>query len=211
MNTEFLRVVVPNSRHIRDWLESIDLGAWRGVMQLTSDTPREVTEGVRSNRVNLAVTGSDWAWECRLRPEQILVRLAVEPVRLSFIAHANETRTTDELIRGHSPAISSRYVDGAFDVACERVGLAVPGQIVRLDHATELAVVSGQTPLALDIVASGQTIRDLGLVEREVVMNVLPVLVASRECLADPVRARAARDIARRLQGINPGKGGGDG
>ncbi len=94
---------------------------------------------------------------------------------------------------GAQVRLATKYVETARRYVAEQ---AWGASIVPLSGSLELAPLLGLADVALDIVQTGRTLREHGLVELAVVREVLPCLVANRaayQALRDEIHRLAAR------------------
>lgn len=118
------------------------------------------------------------------------VRLREGRCRLSLIGEPGALPAAGAQLR-----LATKYVE----TARRWVGRQAWGAaIVPLSGSLELAPLLGLADLALDIVQTGRTLREHGLVELEVVRDVAPCLVVNRAAFQS-LRAEI-RDLAARLE-----------
>jgi ATP phosphoribosyltransferase len=131
------------------------------------DLPLYVLHGV----ADLGVVGSDVLAEM---DGDLLVpaRLAAGRCRLSLIGRAGSMPRPGSQVR-----LATKYPRIARQMVAHRPWGA---EIVRLSGSIELAPLLDLADLALDIVQTGRTLRDNGLVELEVIEEVAPSLVVNR-------------------------------
>lgn len=140
------------------------------------DLPLYVEHGV----ADLGVVGSDILAEV---DGDLLVpaRLAAGRCRLSLIGRPGSSPAPGRQVR-----LATKYPSLARRVVASRPWGA---EILRLSGSIELAPVLDLAEVALDIVQTGRTLEENGLVELEVIEEVAPCLVANR---ASYQRHRAA-------------------
>lgn len=120
--------------------------------------------------------------------------------------HIGRCRLSVAEARGTSPITSQSHVRVATKyphlTAAHFAAAGVQAECVKLNGAMELAPLLGLAPRIVDLVSTGQTLRDNGLVERDVILEVTSRLVVNRAAfktipavarLVDAFRAHAAR------------------
>ncbi len=150
-----------------------------------ADVPLYVTYGI----ADLGVVGSDLLEES---DGDLLVpaRLRDGRSRLSLIGRAGALPAAGGQVR-----LATKYPATARRAVADRPWGA---EILALSGAVELAPLLDLAELALDIVQTGRTLRDNGLVELEVVAEVMPCLVVNR---ASFLRHRGRiNELVRRLE-----------
>jgi ATP phosphoribosyltransferase len=78
------------------------------------------------------------------------------------------------------PRVASRYPAIARRAFAER---GIPAEVIPLSGSVELAPATGLADLIVDIADTGKTLRENGLIEREVLLQVTSVVVANRVTL----------------------------
>jgi ATP phosphoribosyltransferase len=131
------------------------------------DLPLYVEYGV----ADLGVVGSDVLDEAG-GDLLVPVRLTDGGCRMSLIGRRPELPGPGEQVR-----LATKYPRTARRLLAQRPWGA---EVVRLSGSVELAPMLALAELALDIVQSGRTLRDNGLVELETVAEVAPCLVLNR-------------------------------
>jgi ATP phosphoribosyltransferase len=131
------------------------------------DLPLYVEHGV----ADCGIVGSDVLDEL---DADLLVpaRLAAGRCRFSLIGRAPELPAAGGQVR-----LATKYPSTARRLVA---GRSWGAEIVRLSGSVELAPVLGLAELALDLVQTGRTLAENGLVEIEVVAEVAPCLVLNR-------------------------------
>jgi ATP phosphoribosyltransferase len=158
--------------------------------------PRDIATYVASGDLDLGITGRDLLVDSGV-PAQELLDLGFGAATFRWAAPAGRTTTAGEIggrrIATAYPGVVQRYLDD-HDVKAE---------VVRLDGAVENAVRLGVADLIADVVETGATLRQAGLVA---VGD--PILVSSA-ILIGPEQARAENggttnvsQLIRRLQGV---------
>ncbi|HWM91064.1 MAG TPA: ATP phosphoribosyltransferase [Thermoanaerobaculia bacterium] len=154
----------PNGRSLRtrldEGVEVLSLKDW--------DLPLYVEHGV----ADLGIVGSDVLGEVD-GDLLVPVRLREGRSRMSLIGRSAEAMPQP----GGQVRLATKYVSTARRVVAERPWGA---EIVKLSGSIELAPLLHLAELALDIVQTGRTLQENGLVEIEVVAEVAACLVVNR-------------------------------
>lgn len=149
------------------------------------DLPLYVEYGV----ADLGVVGSDVLGE--VGGDLLLpLRLADGGCRLSLVGHAGSLPAPGAQIR-----LATKYAASARRLVAERPWSA---EVVSLSGSVELAPLLELADLALDIVQSGRTLRENGLVELETVARVAPCVVINRASFQQ--HRRALNDLVDRME-----------
>jgi ATP phosphoribosyltransferase len=159
-------------RHARSLLVDVN-GRWRVLFVRTGDIPEYVATGT----ADAGITGLDLVAESRLLVETLLplgfghCRLVVAALRLSKI-------TTLEQLEGKRVATAFPNSTGRF-FAEHTVNV----EIVPLSGATEVAPHAGVAEAIADLVETGSTLRQNGLIELETVLHSEAVLIVNQASL----------------------------
>jgi ATP phosphoribosyltransferase len=158
--------------------------------------PRDIATYVASGDLDLGITGRDLLVDSGV-PAQELLDLGFGGATFRWAAPAGKMSTTDEIggrrIATAYPGVVQRYLD-EHDVKAE---------VVRLDGAVENAVRLGVADLIADVVETGATLRQAGLVTVGE-----PILVSSAILIGPGLTGKAAggtmtvSQLIRRLQGV---------
>jgi ATP phosphoribosyltransferase len=153
--------------------------------------PRDITTYVGSGDLDLGITGRDLLVDSGV-PARELLDLGFGGATFRWAAPAGAEATADR--------IAGRRIATAYPGVVERY-LAehnIAAEVVRLDGAVENAVRLGVADLIADVVETGATLRQAGLVTiGEPILRSSAVLIGRRDDFAD----RAAQ-LIRRLQGV---------
>jgi ATP phosphoribosyltransferase len=158
--------------------------------------PRDIATYVASGDLDLGITGRDLLVDSGV-PAQELLDLGFGGATFRWAAPAGKMSTTDELagrrIATAYPGVVQRYLD-------ER---DIKADVVRLDGAVENAVRLGVADLIADVVETGATLRQAGLVTIGE-----PILVSSAILIGPGLTGSKAggtttvSQLIRRLQGV---------
>ncbi|MEM7052474.1 MAG: ATP phosphoribosyltransferase [Acidobacteriota bacterium] len=131
------------------------------------DVPRYVENGI----ADCGFVGSDVLDE--LGGDLLVpIRLREGRCRLSLVGHEGSLPSPGSQVR-----LATKYPRTATRTVADR---AWGAEIVELAGSIEIAPLLGLADLALDIVETGRTLRDNGLVELETVAEVTPCVVVNR-------------------------------
>ena len=153
----------------------------------------DVATFVAHGAASVGIVGSDVVEEFAYADLYAPVDLAIGHCRLALAQPAGQT---DEA--GHSshlrvaskyPSLTRRHF--------ERRG--VQAEVVKLNGAMELAPTLGLASRIVDLVSSGQTLKDNGLVETETILHVSARLIVNRAALKTDERVAALVERFRAL------------
>lgn len=154
--------------------------------------PADVPVYVESGAADLGVTGTDVLRETGAD--------VLEPLALGFgacrLVVASTTATPfPDLPGGHTPRVATKYprlTRGYFAEA----GLGV--EVVAVTGSVEVAPLLGLAHWIVDLVDTGRTLRENGLVERATILQVGAVLVVNRA--SQKLKLERHEDLLKRLQ-----------
>jgi len=189
--TDLLKIAVPNKgrlsdrslellskaglhvpRHARRLLAEVN-GRWRLLFVRTADIPEYVATGT----ADAGVTGFDQVAESGLEVDTLLslgfgrCRLVVAVPRLSGIS--KPAQLAGKRVATSFPRLTARFF----------AQQGIPVEIVPLSGATEVAPQVGVAEAITDLVETGSTLRQNGLVELETLLRSEAVLIANPESL----------------------------
>src|SRR3954465_8839180 len=156
--------------------------------------PRDIATYVASGDLDLGITGRDLLVDSAV-PAQELLDLAFGGATFRWAAPAGKMSSTDEIggrrIATAYPGVVQRYLD-EHDVKAD---------VVRLDGAVENAVRLGVADLIADVVETGATLRQAGLVTvGEPIMRSSAVVIGrGRNGASQPIRRLQGVLVARRF------------
>jgi ATP phosphoribosyltransferase len=157
--------------------------------------PSDVPTYVEAGAADLGITGKDVLMEQSEREVYELVDLGFGRCRMILAGVAGEDRAEEALRRLGVVRIATKYpkIAGAHFLATGR-----QAEIVEVKGSVELAPLIGLAEAIVDLTATGTTLRENGLVERE------EIAVCTARLIANPVahKLRAA-DIDRLLERID--------
>lgn len=157
-------------RHARSLLADVN-GRWRLLFMRTQDIPEYVATGT----ADAGITGLDLVAESGLPVEALLklgfgrCRLVVAVPQLGGITHIEQLR--GRRVATVFPRLTARFFE-------ER---GVSMEIVPLSGATEVAPQVGLADAVADLVETGSTLRQHGLIELETLLRSEAVLIADPE------------------------------
>ncbi|MEW5933807.1 MAG: ATP phosphoribosyltransferase [Bacillota bacterium] len=188
---------------------------WRaGAVRYLLMRPRDVVSCVREGVADAGLAGKDVLLEdsggvCEL------LDLGIGACRLSVCGPAGPDRCWPALLaeRGHTLRVATRYPRVARDFFGRR---GYSPRVIELSGAVELAPQVGLADVIVDLVATGRTLRENGLVEYEVIGPITTRLVVNT--VSFRWKAAAVRALCDRLvRACAPGRpvaamrgGGGD-
>lgn len=130
-----------------------------------TDVPTYVEYGV----ADLGVVGKDVLLE-EQRDVYELVDLGIGPCRMSVAGLPETAAQTFSRVATKYPAIASRY----FLAQGRQVN------VIKLNGSVELAPLLGLAERIVDLVSTGRTLQENGLVEQEIVVHITSRLIANR-------------------------------
>jgi len=131
--------------------------------------PLDVPTYVEHGTADLGIVGKDVLME-QARDVYELLDLQVSPCRISVAGLPDWQPTLHPKVATKYPAIAERY----FKSRGEQV------EIIHLNGSVELAPIIGLADRIVDIVSTGRTLRENGLVEMEVISTVTTRLIGNR-------------------------------
>lgn len=158
--------------------------------------PRDIATYVASGDLDLGITGRDLLVDSGV-PAQELLDLAFGGATFRGAAPAGKMTTTEEIggrrIATAYPGVVRRYLDD-HDVKAE---------VVRLDGAVENAVRLGVADLIADVVETGATLRQAGLVTvGEPILVSSAILIGPELGDTEATGTAGVSQLIRRLQGV---------
>jgi ATP phosphoribosyltransferase len=158
--------------------------------------PRDIATYVASGDLDLGITGRDLLVDSAV-PAQELLDLAFGGATFRWAAPAGKMSSTDEIggrrIATAYPGVVQRYLD-EHDVKAD---------VVRLDGAVENAVRLGVADLIADVVETGATLRQAGLVTvGEPILRSSAILIGPESTGGEAAGTTTVAQLIRRLQGV---------
>lgn len=208
MSDDLVRIAVPNKgrlseralellsrtglhvpRHARSLMADVN-GRWRLLFVRTDDIPEYVAAGT----ADVGVTGLDLVAEHDVDVETLLP-LGFGTCRLVVAVPRNRGYRSIEDLSGHQVATEFEHLASRF---FDRQGVDV--EIVPLSGAAEIAPHIGVADAIVDLVETGSTLRQNGLVELATILDSEAVVVANR----DSLRTREAQleELRSALKGV---------
>jgi ATP phosphoribosyltransferase len=203
-----LRIAVPRGALFRETLDFLDgLGLdTREVRDndrkllfedvgIVTMRPSDVPTYVEAGAADLGITGKDVLMEQSEREVYELVDLGFGRCRMILAGVAGEDRAQEALRRLGVVRIATKYPRIA---AAHFLRTGRQAEIVEVKGSVELAPLIGLAEAIVDVTATGTTLRENGLVERE------EIAVCTARLIANPVAHKLrATTIDRLLERIN--------
>ena len=162
-------------------------------MQIIRVRAFDVATFVAHGAASVGIVGSDVVEEFAYSDLYAPVDLAIGHCRLSLAQPAGQTASAGHAshlrVASKYPNLTRRYF--------EQQG--VQAEVVKLNGAMELAPGLGLASRIVDLVSSGQTLKDNGLVEDAVILQVSARLIVNRAALKTDERVAALVDRFRAL------------
>ena len=162
-------------------------------MQIIRVRAFDVATFVAHGAASVGIVGSDVVEEFAYADLYAPVDLAIGHCRLSLAQPAGQAQggshSSHLRVASKYPNLTRRYF--------ERQG--VQAEVVKLSGAMELAPGLGLASRIVDLVSSGQTLKDNGLVEDAVILQVSARLIVNRAALKTDERVAALVDRFRAL------------
>ncbi|MHA6316927.1 ATP phosphoribosyltransferase [Altererythrobacter sp. CAU 1778] len=168
--------VVPEDAFHDKGNRSLTFATTRDDMRLIRVRAFDVATFVAHGAAQIGIVGSDVIEEFDYSELYAPVDLDIGHCRLSVAepAGAQATAAASHLrIATKYPGLTSRFY--------ERKG--IQAECIKLNGAMEIAPVLGLSGRIVDLVSTGQTLKDNGLVEREVIMQISARLIVNRAAL----------------------------
>ncbi|MEV6848640.1 ATP phosphoribosyltransferase [Actinoplanes sp. NPDC051411] len=158
--------------------------------------PRDIATYVASGDLDLGITGRDLLVDSGV-PAQEMLDLNFGGATFRWAAPAGKMSSTDEIggrrIATAYPGVVKRYLDD-HDIKAE---------VVRLDGAVENAVRLGVADLIADVVETGATLRQAGLVTvGDPILVSSAILIGPELTGSEAGGATSVAQLIRRLQGV---------
>ena len=208
MNDELVRIAVPNKgrlsertlellsqtglhvpRHARSLMADVN-GRWRLLFVRTDDIPEYVAAGT----ADVGVTGLDLVAEHGVDVETLLP-LGFGTCRLAVAVPKDDPYRTLADLNGKQVATEFEQVTATFFA---EQGIEV--EVVPLSGATEIAPHIGVADAIVDLVETGSTLRQNGLVELATILQSEAVVVANRDSLA--TKRTQLEELRSALKGV---------
>ena len=157
--------------------------------------PSDVPTYVEAGAADVGITGKDVLLEQSDRVFYELSDLGYGGCRMVLAGPDGEDRLAEQARRLGALRIATKYPRIA-ERFFEDTGRAA--EVIEVKGSVELAPVSGLADAIVDLVDTGRTLEDNGLVVREVIASSTARLIANR--VAHKLRAREIDDLAERLK-----------
>jgi len=149
------------------------------------DVPTYVEYGV----ADVGIVGKDVLME-EQRDVYELIDLKISPCRLSVAGLKDQKRPLTSRVATKYPRIAERY----FKEQGEQV------EVIRLNGSIELAPLMGLADRIVDIVSTGRTLRENGLVELQTITSVTSRLIANPASYR--MKSEAIQQMCERLESV---------
>jgi len=151
---------------------------------------------VESGAADIGIVGRDVLLE-RQPDVYELADLRFGGCRMSWCTPAGDDPTADAVARFGVVRVATKYVNCA-ERFFESTGRKA--EIVKVNGSVELAPLVGLSDGIVDLVATGRTLRENGLVEREAIFESTARLIANR--VSHKMRAAELDDLVRRMEQV---------
>lgn len=222
MNNAALSIAVPKGRLLEPTLEvllragiecpdtkeldrRLVFNSADGFLKFIMARPSDVPTYVECGAADLGITGKDVLLECGLNVCELL-DLGYGKCKMVLAAPAeaptaNNSRGGEHVLRVATkfPAIARRHFAGMREVCV---------QIIKLNGAVEIAPITGLADRILDIVDTGRTLRENGLVVVEEVLQVSARLIANRASMQ--LKADSLQRLVSAIAAAAPATGAND-
>jgi ATP phosphoribosyltransferase len=159
--------------------------------------PTDVPTYVQAGAADVGIVGKDVLIE--RRPDVYeMADLRFGACRMVYATMAGEDPTPEALDRLGTVRVATKYTRVAQEYFA---GTGRQVEVVKVNGSVELAPLVGLAHGIVDLVATGQTLRENGLVEREEIFGSSARLIANR--VSHKVRAAKLDALAARLSGIS--------
>jgi ATP phosphoribosyltransferase len=158
--------------------------------------PSDVPTYVEAGAADVGITGKDVLMEQSDRVFYELSDLGYGGCRMVLAGPDGDDRLSAQARRLGALRIATKYPRIA-ERFFEDTGRAA--EVIEVKGSVELAPISGLADAIVDLVDTGRTLEDNGLVVREVIAESTARLIANR--VAHKLRAREIDDLAERLKG----------
>ncbi len=158
--------------------------------------PSDVPTYVESGAADVGIVGRDVLLE-RQPDVYELADLRFGGCRMSGCTPAGDDPTADAVARVGGVRVATKYVNCA-ERFFESTGRKA--EIVKVNGSVELAPLVGLSDGIVDLVATGRTLRENGLVEREAIFESTARLIANR--VSHKMRAAELDDLVRRMEQV---------
>ncbi|MET0179193.1 MAG: ATP phosphoribosyltransferase [Novosphingobium sp.] len=194
--------VVPEAAFHDKGSRALAFATSRPDMRLIRVRAFDVATFVAHGAAQAGIVGSDVIDEFAYPDLYAPVDLAIGHCRLSVAEPRGAPPLTAQLSRASHARVATKYPN-ITRRHFERLG--VQAECVKLNGAMELAPSLGLAPRIVDLVSSGRTLADNGLVETSVVMQVSARLIVNRAALkTDSARLAGLIDAFRALAAARP-------
>ena len=164
--------------------------------------PSDVPTYVEHGAADLGITGKDVLMEQSQREVYELMDLAYGHCRMIVAAPADSDPLGERLRRSGVVRVATKYPRIAAD---HFAASGRQAEIVEVKGSVELAPLTGLADAIVDLTATGQTLRENGLVEREQIADSTARLIANP--VAHKLKAAAIDSVVARVRELRSGAG----
>ena len=203
-----LRIAVPRGALMKETLDILDgLGVDTAEVRdndrkllfedvgIVTMRPSDVPTYVEAGAADIGITGKDVLMEQSERSVYELHDLGYGFCQMVLASEAGEDRAEEALRRLGVMRIATKYKRIASDFF-ERTGRQA--EIVEVKGSVELAPLTGLAEAIVDLTATGTTLRENGLVEREMIFEATARLIANP--VAHKLKAQAIDELLARVR-----------
>ena len=157
--------------------------------------PSDVPTYVEHGAADLGITGKDVLSEQAEREVYELADLGYGPCRMIVAAPADDEGLAERLRRAGVVRVATKYPRVA---AAHFTATGRQAEIVEVKGAVELAAITGLADVIVDLTATGRTLAENGLVEREAIFASTARLIANP--VAHKLKAGPIDDLVARVR-----------
>jgi len=184
--------VVPDAEFHDKKSRALSFGCENSAMRIIRVRAFDVATFVAHGAAQVGIVGSDVVEEFAYSDLYAPVDLKIGHCRLSVAepagAGANADKPASHLrVASKYPSLTRRHYEA----------LGVQAEVVKLNGAMELAPGLGLASRIVDLVSTGQTLKDNGLVETNVILQVSARLIVNRAALKTDARVAALVEMFR--------------
>lgn len=153
----------------------------------------DVATYVEYGAADLGIVGKDMLMEFEGNSIYELSNLGIAHCRMSLAALAHRSPPT------YRPRVATKYIHSAKRYFAEQDRQV---SIIKLYGSMEMAPVLGLSDLIIDLVDTGKTLKENGLVEIEKIKDITARLIANKACMK--IKERKLRDLVGRIENALP-------
>jgi ATP phosphoribosyltransferase len=204
--SETLTIAIPRGSLFAETLDRLDqLGIETGAIRandrrlvfpgVLTVRPSDVPTYVEHGAADLGITGKDVLAEQSDREVYELADLGYGPCRMVVAGPEDDAALDERLRRAGVVRVATKYPR----VAAEHfAATGRQAEIVEVKGAVELAAITGLADVIVDLTATGRTLAENGLVEREAIFDSTARLIANP--VAHKLKAEPIDDLVARVR-----------